>query len=184
MKTSRTLVLVAALVAWSPREIVRASDEPARESLPSEAQMATRFCLVQSSHATAEVRLFENACANKLRHCFRERHATLDRVLSRCDWASSAIRAPGWSEFATEGATLALHASESLNPERPALKESPPGRCRPGLSVPDLDEFHQKMPGRNVPCLQEPTEMFGARIAQYVDPDGLVISVGEERRST
>jgi hypothetical protein len=34
----------------------------------------------------------------------------------------------------------------------------------------------------NVPCIQEPKEIFGARVAQYVDPDGLAISVGEERR--
>jgi hypothetical protein len=36
---------------------------------------------------------------------------------------------------------------------------------------------------RNVPCIQAPTEVFGARVAQYLDPDGLGISVGEERRS-
>jgi hypothetical protein len=35
---------------------------------------------------------------------------------------------------------------------------------------------------RNVPCIQEPTSVFGTRIAQYLDPDGLAISVGEERR--
>jgi hypothetical protein len=29
---------------------------------------------------------------------------------------------------------------------------------------------------------QEPKEVFGARIASYLDPDGLSISVGEERR--
>jgi hypothetical protein len=34
----------------------------------------------------------------------------------------------------------------------------------------------------HVPCLQEPTETFGSRVAQYLDPDGLAISVGEERR--
>ena len=34
-----------------------------------------------------------------------------------------------------------------------------------------------------VPCVQEPTEVFGARVAQYADPDGLVFSVGEERRA-
>jgi hypothetical protein len=34
---------------------------------------------------------------------------------------------------------------------------------------------------RHVPCTQEPKEEFGARIAQYLDPDGLGISVGEER---
>jgi hypothetical protein len=32
-----------------------------------------------------------------------------------------------------------------------------------------------------VPCLQEPKETFGVRIAQYIDPDGLVISVSEPR---
>jgi hypothetical protein len=53
---------------------------------------------------------------------------------------------------------------------------------RPGLSVPNLDDFHKKMLEMNVPCAQAPKEMFGAKIAQYVDPDGLSISVGEERR--
>jgi len=37
---------------------------------------------------------------------------------------------------------------------------------------------------RNVPCIQEPTEIFDARVAQYVDPDGLAISVGEQRRGS
>lgn len=40
------------------------------------------------------------------------------------------------------------------------------------------------MVDRNVPCVQEPKEIFGARIAQYLDPDGLAISVGEERRGS
>jgi hypothetical protein len=31
-----------------------------------------------------------------------------------------------------------------------------------------------------VTCNQEPKEVFGARLAQYIDPDGLIISVGEE----
>lgn len=30
-----------------------------------------------------------------------------------------------------------------------------------------------------VSCVQEPTSMFGARLAQYMDPDGLGVSVGE-----
>jgi hypothetical protein len=34
---------------------------------------------------------------------------------------------------------------------------------------------------RKVPCVEAPREVFGARVAQYADPDGLVISVGEER---
>jgi hypothetical protein len=35
---------------------------------------------------------------------------------------------------------------------------------------------------RNVPCIQEPQATFGARVAQYLDPDGLPISVAEATR--
>jgi lactoylglutathione lyase len=90
----------------------------------------------------------------------------------------------GWTEFATDGATLALHASEVSNSEEDDPQQVPAGRCRPGLSVPNLDDFHKRMVDRNVPCIQEPTAIFGARIAQYLDPDGLGISVGEERRGS
>ena len=87
-----------------------------------------------------------------------------------------------WTEFATEGATLALHASEAPG----ASNENPlavaAGRCRPGLSVPNLDAFHQRMLEKKVVCVQEPKDLFGARIAQYLDPDGLAISVSEEQR--
>jgi lactoylglutathione lyase len=92
------------------------------------------------------------------------------------------FESPGWSEFATEGATLALHASEGSVPASDDPQRALAGRCRPGLSVPELDAFHKRLIERGVPCLQEPTEVFGARVAQYMDPDGLVISVGEERR--
>jgi len=88
----------------------------------------------------------------------------------------------GWTEFATEGATLALHKSEGPNSVKDDPQEVRAGRCRPGLSAPDLDAFHKRMIENNVPCIQEPKETFGVRIAQYVDPDGLVISVSEQRR--
>ena len=48
--------------------------------------------------------------------------------------------------------------------------------------MPNLDEFHKRMLDKKVPCIQEPKDVFGARVAQYLDPDGLAISVGEERR--
>jgi lactoylglutathione lyase len=86
-----------------------------------------------------------------------------------------------WTEFATGGATLALHLSEIANPAEEPSEELPAGRCRPGLGVPNLDEFHRRMMEKNVPCIQEPKETFGARIAQYADPDGLTISVSEEK---
>ncbi len=91
------------------------------------------------------------------------------------------FESPGWTEFATEGATLALHGGEGTeSPRDPALAEAA-GRCRPGLSVPDLDAFHRRMVEQGVPCLQEPQDIFGDRIAQYADPDGLVLAVSEER---
>ncbi len=74
-----------------------------------------------------------------------------------------------WTEFATEGATLALHLEAAIG-----------GRCRPGLSVPNLDEFHARVVAAGGHCVQEPKEVFGAKIAQYLDPDGLAVSVAEE----
>ena len=94
------------------------------------------------------------------------------------------FESPGWTEFATEGATIALHSSEGSNSEKDDPHHVHAGRCRPGLSVPDLDAFHKRMVEQNVTCIQEPKDMFGARIAQYLDPDGLAISVAEERRGS
>lgn len=88
---------------------------------------------------------------------------------------------PEWSEFPTEGATLALHRSEAPSMTQDE-SELPAGRCRPGLNVPDLDAFHLRMVEHNVICTQQPKDLFGAKIAQYLDPDGLAISVSEERR--
>ncbi len=89
------------------------------------------------------------------------------------------FESPGWTEFATEGATLALHVAKGPTPVEGDCEQ--PGRCRPGLGVPNLDEFHQRMVERGVPCVQPPSELYGARIAQYRDPDGLPFSVGEAK---
>ena len=84
-----------------------------------------------------------------------------------------------WSEFGTEGATLALHLSESSGAAGDDPEAMPPGRCRPGLGVGDLDAFHARMLENGVPCVEAPREVFGSRIAMYLDPDGLAFSVGE-----
>ena len=93
------------------------------------------------------------------------------------------FESPSWTEFATDGATIALHAADTAPEEATDAEHLPAGRCRPGLSVPNLDEFHTRMVEKGVVCVQAPAETFGARIAQYADPDGLVISVSEERRT-
>ncbi len=86
-----------------------------------------------------------------------------------------------WTEFATEGVTLALHKSDVTNWVKEEPKPEPPGRCRTGFSVPNIGEFHKRMIENGVECVQEPKEVFGAMIAQYLDPDGMVIGVSEER---
>ena len=90
------------------------------------------------------------------------------------------FESPEWTEFATKGATIALHAGKEATPDS-NRDNTAPGQCRPGLCVPDLDEFHRTIVERGVSCIQEPKEIFGARIGQYLDPDGLAISVSEER---
>lgn len=92
------------------------------------------------------------------------------------------FQSPGWTEFATEGATLALHKSELMGAHRDDPDHVPAGRCRPGLCVSNLDDFHARMVQKAVTCVQEPKDVFGARIAHYLDPDGLTISVAEENR--
>lgn len=79
---------------------------------------------------------------------------------------------PHWTEFATDGATLALHLDATA------------GRCRPGLGVPNLAEFHARVVRYGGRCIQEPKEVFGAKVAQYLDPDGLTVSVGEQAPAT
>lgn len=93
------------------------------------------------------------------------------------------FESPDWTEFETEGSKLALHRSHVANPDTDSTQPESTGRCRPGFLVPNLVEFHKRMLEKKVPCSQEPTEVYGAWIAHYVDPDGLVLSVGEESNS-
>jgi lactoylglutathione lyase len=90
------------------------------------------------------------------------------------------FESPAWSEFATDGATLALHKADA--PGRGVDEHHHAGDCRPGLRVANLDEFHARLLDYGVVCLQPPTLTFGSRLAQYVDPDGLTISVSETER--
>jgi len=91
------------------------------------------------------------------------------------------FESPEWTEFETDGATLALHRTSESTGAPGESPRSQAGSCRPGLRVPNLDSFHLRMVEKKVPCLEPPKEVFGSRVAQYVDPDGLVISVAEDR---
>ena len=93
-------------------------------------------------------------------------------------------QSPGWTEFATDGATLALHLAEVESQANHLSQVHQAGTCRPGFSVQDLDEFHERMTSQHVVCTQAPKSIFGSRVAQYADPDGLIFAVGEERRGS
>lgn len=87
------------------------------------------------------------------------------------------FESPSWTEFATDGCTVALHLSEA---RKNAEEQSPcvAGRCQPGFQVADIDSFHQNMLAKGVTCLQAPKlEKFGMKLAAYADPDGLTITV-------
>jgi lactoylglutathione lyase len=89
------------------------------------------------------------------------------------------FESPVWTEFVTGGATLALHLGELSAQQIEPGESTSAGRCRPGFSVRDLNEFHDFMIENNVECVQQPKNVFGTAIAQYLDPDRLVLSVSE-----
>ena len=80
---------------------------------------------------------------------------------------------PGWSEFATEGTTLALHPAGELGA----------GHCQPGFVVDDISAFHQKAEANGMKCVMPPKKQdFGGVLAAYADPDGLILSVMEAQK--
>lgn len=87
------------------------------------------------------------------------------------------FESPDWSEFRTDGATWALHSCAPNEGNTGETRKEIPGTCRPGFQVTDLELFHSRMVENNVRCVQVPTETFGTKVAQYVDPDGMVFSV-------
>lgn len=92
------------------------------------------------------------------------------------------FESPEWTEFETGSATLALHKGEPGATRGDSQGPADAGQCRPGFNVDDMDAFHSKMLDHNVAVVQSPRDVFGSRIAQYRDPDGLIISVSEARR--
>jgi len=88
---------------------------------------------------------------------------------------------PEWTEFSTGGATLALHKGGATRRSESESDATASGQCRPGLQVGDLNKLHSQLVGNGVTCIKPPTSSFGARIAQYLDPDGLIVSVSESK---
>jgi uncharacterized glyoxalase superfamily protein PhnB len=83
-----------------------------------------------------------------------------------------------WTEFATGETTLALRKARDA--AEPFHTRSRAGTCQFGISVDDLDAFHADLLAKGITCIVPPhMQDFGGRLALYVDPDGLLISVAE-----
>ena len=90
---------------------------------------------------------------------------------------------PVWTEFDTGATILALHATPPDESPVEEAKLPPPGAGQVGLTVDDLDEYHDRLFLAGVRVVRAPRrEEFGTRIAHYLDPDGMAIAVSERRR--
>jgi len=83
-----------------------------------------------------------------------------------------------WTEFETDGTTLALHGGARALPERP-VPEKPAGTVTIGLHVSNLDATVRMLKQQGAVFLAEPglREEQGIRFAVVSDPDGLPISL-------
>ncbi|MBI3789708.1 MAG: VOC family protein [Gemmatimonadetes bacterium] len=90
-----------------------------------------------------------------------------------------AFESAEWSEFATEGARLALHLAAAAERGRASDAPMRAGRCVPGFRVADLTALHARLTAGGARCLRAPELVFGRRIAHYADPDGAVVAVSE-----
>lgn len=90
------------------------------------------------------------------------------------------FESPEWTEFATEGSTVALHSTPGAKVERPADGTTLAGTAQVGFRLADPDAvaaFHARMQEHGVACLREPQELHGVMLASYEGFDGLPFGV-------
>jgi len=85
------------------------------------------------------------------------------------------FQSPNWSEFLTEGTTLALHGGGTGEPTTKAAS------CSFGFNVANLDQTFADLSSKGVRFVMLPTvrEGQGIKLAVCADPDGLPISFAE-----
>lgn len=92
------------------------------------------------------------------------------------------FQSPQWTEFNTDGATLALHTTAEAPPNK-LTGDTPAGVVRIGFNVDDLEHCHRRLIDAGVHCVKPPADIFGARVAQYEGPDQMVFSIGQNRNA-
>ncbi len=90
---------------------------------------------------------------------------------------------PDWTEFLTGKTILALHGGATPAPPEQAWEGRKwAGTCSIGLSTSDLDVATKSLKDRGVRFVLEPTDQSGdgLRLAIFVDPDGMPISISQQ----
>ena len=91
------------------------------------------------------------------------------------------FESPDWSEFATGTTTLALHGG-GVKQERPTGDPSKAaGACSIGFNVAEVDKTFEELKAKGIRFVMPPTQREGENIklAVFIDPDGLPISIAQ-----
>jgi lactoylglutathione lyase len=86
-----------------------------------------------------------------------------------------------WTEFASDKTTLALHSGPKASKEELGPGQIVAGKCSIGFVVPDIEESFKELQSKGVHFVMLPQqrEGEGIKLAEFVDPDGLVISLSQ-----
>lgn len=96
------------------------------------------------------------------------------------------FESPEWTEFQTGATTLALHGGgkpATTAPSEESGKQA--GACFIGFSVLDLDRAYEELKAKGVRFTMPPTarEGEGIKLAVFLDPDGLPISLAQHNQN-
>ena len=91
------------------------------------------------------------------------------------------FESPGWTEFETGTTTVALHLAPCPDAKPAAMTGPAAGSCSFGFSVENLDAAWKALQAKGTRFVMPPTlrEEEGIRLAVFLDPDGLAISLAE-----
>ena len=88
-----------------------------------------------------------------------------------------------WTEFHSGATTLALHLGRPAVEKQWQHGETQAGQAQPAFEVLDIEKFYEEKKAKGVEFSLPPTmQDFGQKMAVLLDPDGLPISVTEERK--
>ncbi len=92
------------------------------------------------------------------------------------------FESPEWTEFQTDGTTLALHGGGVAATAPPAGDPSKQaGTCSIGFNVDDVDKTFEELKAKGIRFVMPPTQRDneGIRLAVAIDPDGLPVSFAQ-----